>query len=86
MITQIYLFFWLIAILYNSNLLIDLYIKGEFAFGDMLYQWAITNILLFILHPFLFFIYLLSILQGIERHTLRREFMQVHKDSLRRLR
>jgi len=86
MLTQIYLFFWLLAIVYNSTLLSDLYFKGEFTLGDMLYQWTITNLVLLILHPFLLLIYLMSILQGIELHTIRREFMQIHKDSLRRFR
>jgi hypothetical protein len=86
MLYQIYLFFWLFAVLYNTTLLIDLYAQKEFPLWDICYQWALTNILLLVLHPLLFIVYIISIIQGSDLHYLRREFLFVHKDSLRRLR
>lgn len=89
MIYDIYMLFWLFAIIYNALLLIEIYYaqeKKDFTVADMIYQWVIFNILLFILHPFLYLIYIVSLIQGFEPSTLKREFKTIHKDSLRRLR
>lgn len=89
MIYDIYMFFWFLAVVYNGILLTEVYYyqeKDEFTIGDIIYQWVLFNILLVILHPFLYLIYIVSIIQGFDPSTLRREFKMIHKDSLRRLR